>query len=81
MKKRFYRNLKKYYYIETEVVGKDLEFTIWYARFTTIPIFGLRYTLIYGLDFEKFADLNEANRYMQIQRLMYKIAIKSKYKK
>lgn len=82
---RLYRNLKRYYYIETEAVvtkGKVTpEYTVWYARFTTIPIFGLRYTVIYGLDFERFGDIDSANAFMRVQKLIYKIAVKSKYKK
>lgn len=87
--KRLYKNLKKYYYIETDVVvsmisgvkQQVVEYTVWYARFTTIPIFGLRYTVIYGLDFEKFADIKSANEFVKLQKLIYKTAIKSKYRK
>ena len=48
---RLKRNLRRNYFIET--IDSNT-FVAWYGRFTTIRIFGIRFTIIYGLDFELF---------------------------
>ena len=73
------KRLKKWFYIESRATRTGTEFTVWYARFTTIPIFGIRYTVIYGLDFEIFGDMRSADEYLKIQKSAYKIALASKY--
>jgi len=72
------KKLRKWFYIETVVSGKSVEYMVWYGRFTTLPIFGRRYTFIYGLDFELFVDIVEANRYLNVQKQIYKLAVKSR---
>jgi len=86
--KRLYRKLKKWYYIENEVVGYDpnlvpiLEYTVWTGRFITIPIFRMRFTVLYGLDFKIFVnDPIKATAYLILQKRLYKHAVTSKYKK
>jgi hypothetical protein len=75
------KKLKKWFYIESKTTKTGMEFMVWSARFTTIPIFGLRYTVIYGLDFEIFADMKSADDYLKIQKMAYKIALLSKYRR
>jgi hypothetical protein len=78
---RLSRILKRNYYIESLVSGGVVEYIVWYGRFTTIPFFGLRYTLLYGLDFEIFDDIKMANEFLRIQKRMYKISLASKYRR
>ena len=81
MRKQLYRNLNKFYYIETELVDKIPTFTAWYARFVTIPFFGIRVTIIYGLDFMIFEDIIDAQNHINMQKYMYKYAVNRRYKK
>lgn len=85
-----YKNLKKYYYIEHDVVGFDkennpqMEYTVWYARFVTIPFMRWRFTVIYGLDYKIFVSKKaafEALEFMLEQKMLYKLAVKNRYKK
>ena len=83
--RRLTKNLKKYYYIEplTVKIGKmdvyKAEFMVWYANFVTIPLFGRRYTVIIGLNYELFKDFDAASKFMDTQKMLYKLAlIKSK---
>ena len=76
------KKLRKYYYIETEEVedGKP-SFTAWYARFVTIPVFGVRFTLIYGLDFMIFEDFKDAQSCLELQKHLFKYSVERKYKR
>lgn len=84
---RLYKNLKKWFYIEHEVVGYDevmkpiLEYTVWHGRFITLPIWRLRITVLYGLDFTVFSDPKRATDHLIMQKNLYKHAVRSKYKK
>lgn len=84
---RFYKKLKKWFYIEHEVVSYKhdltpvLEYTVWHGRFITVPIWRMRITVIYGLDFKLFNDPIRATEYLIEQKQMYKHAVRSKYKK
>ena len=69
--RRLNRNLRRFFYVEP--LGS--EFIAWFARFVTIPFFGRRYTVIYGLDFEVFSDIKQAHECIKIQKKVYKIAL------
>lgn len=82
-----YKNLKKYYYIEHEVVGYGqnlvpiLEYTVWHGRFITIQIGRRRFTILYGLDFTVFNDPKRATEHLIMQKNLYKHAVRNKWKK
>lgn len=92
---RIYKNLKKWFYIEHEVVDYTatllpdgtkqltpvLEYTVWHGRFITLPLWRLRVTVIYGLDFKLFNDPVRASEFLIEQKTLYKHAVRSKYKK
>ncbi len=84
------KNLKKYFFIEPKIVnyihGENklipvVEYTVWHGRFITIPIWRMRITLIYGLDFTIFDDPIRATDNLIMQKQLYKHAVISKYKK
>ena len=84
---RLYKNLKKYFYIEHEVIDYTpdlvpvIEYTVWHGRFITIPLFRMRFTILYGLDFTVFSDPKRATDHLITQKNLYKHAVRSKYKK
>jgi len=67
--------LSKWYYVEA--IGEKY-FMAWYAAFVTIPIFGKRFTFIYGLDFQCCDSFKEAKEFLSIQKRVYKMALASK---
>lgn len=75
--KKISKKLKRWFYIEP--IG--IEYFVWYARFVTVPIFGVRYTVIYGLDFEVFTDIKLATDYLNAQKRIYKLALTLKYRR
>jgi hypothetical protein len=77
---RLGRKIRKWFYIETvsvRVSGDKFraEYIVWYPSYVTIPIFGYRYTFITGLSFHLSSDISEANDFMEVQKLLYKLAL------
>lgn len=85
--RKLVRKLKKYYFIETISTRiKQMElykasYLVWYANFITIPLFGLKYTIIIGLNYQLCKDITEANEFMELQKYLYKLALISKKRK
>lgn len=81
--KKLTKNLKKYFYIET--VSEKIKsgnyrakYMVWYANYITIPIFGRKYTVIFGLNHYVTSDINEAEEFIKQQKMLYKMALLSK---
>ena len=84
--KRLNRKLRKHFYIETisrRVSRMELykaDYMVWYPNFITFHLFGKRYTFIFGSNYHLCSDITEANKFMDLQKLLYKTALIMKNK-